>query len=253
MKAIRASLSEGIIFKDGHFVIDMVRDYKHNDLVLLRTPSFVNNVFCSFVVNKRVSDKPHLTDLKLILKYLEVEKARGPWGQMMEYAVKVFTNAVDVQSFDVVVTPHGPGGGSPPLANVMVADLEELIRPDARIIRKGVAKSDTAGQVHLDYDMIRTTAPKRYSTDELEHFTQTVEKNFDSSLKRAAAEGRFQLRHMLPQFRKYVRGMFNVNADIKPGEKVLFVDDLYTTGSTLRQIRALLPDNEVYGWMLLKG
>jgi hypothetical protein len=248
-----ARLSEGISFKDGQFVIDMVRDYKHNDLVLLRTPSFVDNVFCSFTVNRRSDDKSHLTELKLILKHLEVEKARGPWEAMMEYAVKTFTNAVPIQSFDVIVTPHGPGGGAPPLANVMVADLEELIRPDARIIRKGVAKSSTSGQVYLDYDMIRATAPKKYSIEELEHSTQTVEKNFDSALKRAEKEGRFQLRHMLPQFRKYVRGMFNVNCDIKPGEKVLFVDDLYTTGSTLRQIRALLPDNDVYGWMLLKG
>jgi hypothetical protein len=260
---VNAAIMEGIQLRNGKYIINMGRDNKYFDLVFIRKPALRDNVFCSFTVNSKVAkaadpktkqpiNKEALTSLKLVLKHLEIDRATGPWEEMLDYADKAFAQAMPILTYDVVVTAHSPGGGSPPLANVMVADLEDKVRSDTRIIRKGVAKS-SLDQIHLDYELIDATTPKAYDAAKRAQYVRDVEKNFASSLKRAETEGRFQLRNMLPQWRKYVKGLFNASSDIKPGEKVLFVDDLYTTGSTLKQIRALLPENEVHGFMLLKG
>lgn len=232
---IRAVVLEGIRRRGDVYVIDLDHDNKASDIVFVHKPRQNGDVFAAFSVNPR--HQREMNELKMALKYLA--NLTGPWEEMLDLAAKAFAERHDMSEFAAVATAHLPGRGGPLLANNLLASLEPFLAPHTKVLRQGFAKSPLDA-IHVDYDLVDALAPKSYDDAQRARMRDQVRKNFESAMRSAEQTGRFRIQQIVPQFRKFVKGLFGASPELGAG-KVLFVDDLYTTGATFQQAKAALP------------
>lgn len=230
-------LVEGIYWdqKAGSFVIDLEVDSKYRDAIYTGKSRSRSSVFAAFNANRRVS--PEIAKAaKLSLKHLNLI---GDWETMIDQAVERFRKAHDLTQYDLVVTPHTPRDAAV-LANNLLTSLEPFLKPGVRILRGGVRKSPHDA-ISFNESKVRADAPPNYTPEQVDDLVAKVRSNFNSAQSRAKREGRsFKMTDIIVQFRKFITGLMVTDEQVEPGTKVLFVDDVFTSGATLQSVKDAL-------------
>lgn len=244
------SLTEGIYWdpKTKWFRIDLSQDSKYRDIVFTDRSRARGTAFSAFSINSRLATPENLHDVKLALKHLD--NLPG-FEEMLDKAVQNFRSHAHIEDYDIVITPHKPGDQAA-LANNLVASLEPFLKPECKVLLGGVAKSDLSEIRPVGDDQMRQWMPKHYTDEQAAELAAKIRGNIEAAKRRAIREKRaFKMTDILAQFRKFVSGL--VTATPAPGAKVLFVDDILTTGSTLASVADTLQADQVDAFVLLIG
>lgn len=155
-----------------------------------------------------------------LLKMLKAKKISPTEYSMFLKRSAVYTSYIlkDL-GIDIIVTPKS----SSTLTNDFVRELQAR-NTGIKFIYDSFQKAKDPSEIKVDYGA--------------EGLKDKTIKTLESSIRRGVREGYFQMKWILPQNRKFLLNLFsyNGNAQIFEGKKVLIVDDVVSSGSSLVSI-----------------
>ena len=223
MKSFR-QFSESMELDSSGDNIIISYESKPGDLINLR---FGKSEFKPYT--KRVEGMP-LTALSLytskgadatnILKKLKAMKVdKNAYSQFLTRSAVYATRVIRDLKIDVIVTPRS----SSSLTHDFAEKLSER-NPGITFMLDSFVKADDPSKITI--------------SDEFKKLSDSTFKKLEGSIRRGVKLGYFQMKWILPPYRKFLRNVFSYvgNAKKFEGKNVLIVDDVISSGSSVGAI-----------------
>lgn len=269
-------LLEGIRPVQGGFEIDFDED-RDDDFINLtsvetRSPRQGSDIAYYSPFLLRGSNNDAISRFRHALKDFDTDQLHGmtvaidgtpqySFERLMAEGARRFVEKTGQKQFAMAITPHPTG--TPQLCNQMVASLR-MEADIAAIFQGGIIKS-SLDSVRVDEERLIGDLMASYpDPNEAERYRREVFRQLD----RAKRSGRFKMRDIVGNWRKYITGFLEFNSQINPDKlldalslaetlPIVFVDDFNTTGSTIREaarvIREFVPNAQLYAYTFCRS
>jgi hypothetical protein len=228
---------EGIHIKDDQYIVDYDKDYsedliKFSDNINFRENNDGDTVMVGFPIEKFNTKSKLVNDLK---------NMRNIDPNVISFIMSKLANnlndQVDINSFDYVISPKS----SSPLLKIFLDELKN--KSNKPIYVNDMFLKNDIKNVWLDLDTAKKELSNKYYNKLIKAFDKI--KNVERRPLKLQPLTKFQ--------RKYIRDLLIVNPNYKNmmvdmlSKKVLIVDDVFTTGKTLNDIKTLLSNLNING------
>lgn len=172
-----------------------------------------------------VASYQDVTSLEHVIKY-EFDKYPA-FQQLLNKAIVHFNRIVPVAQFDIILTPKSTSSLNARIAH----QIQHKAGKNTLIVTNAFVKN-VLNQIQIDFSKVKSEKDRK-----------TLEKMF----ARASQNGTMEMKKISPRFRGMVSNLIIFRDQISRHifnailhGKVLIVDDIYTTGTTLQEIKKLL-------------
>jgi phosphoribosylpyrophosphate synthetase len=233
-------LLEGVRVEDDNYIFDFKEDKKddilklkfNKDYVVKRVSKGVVSYF-TYKLNKKIN-KGNRYDLLLHIKNQLGEKEFN--SLLNKSVIGLYNNPyLNVGSTDIILIPELAGK-----INISLAQKIKAKIPYAIVVDDAIVKS-FPNDIRIDYDKVKD---KKLSDKLISSLEKMVERAIDNG------GGTFKMKYVPPQFRDFVIDFLTINnqshkelINRATNGNIIVVDDIRTSGATLKEAYRLLEKN----------
>lgn len=234
---VLSKIVEGIHIKDNQYVVDYDKDYsedliKFSDKITFKKNEDGDMVIIGIPVEKYNTKSKLINDLKN-LRNIDPNVV----SFILSKIVDNLDNQVNISSFDYIISPKS----SSPLLKTFLDELKS--KTDKPIYVSDMFLKNDVDNIWLDLDKAKDELSNKYYKKLIKDFEKI--KNVEGRALKLQPLTKFQ--------RKYIKDLLIVNSDYENmlvdmlDKKVLVVDDIFTTGKTLNDIKTILSKLNING------